>query len=95
MWCGSHLVSTEAGTWGELDCYLILGIFVENLSFPDLTQGKAVLKKEKLPFENIKKERLPFEDNNATLEEGLDKWGNVRVFVLFLSQMLTIYHLRF
>ena len=85
MWNGSqsHIGSIAAGTWGELECYFNLGIFVEILFFPDLTQGKAVIKKEKLPFENLKKEKLPFEDNDATLEEGLDKWGNVRVLYYF------------
>ena len=24
MWDGSHLVSVEAGTWGELECYMLL-----------------------------------------------------------------------
>ena len=85
-------------------------IFVELICFPDLTQGKAVIDKkiyEVIYDEEIYKViydkeiyeaiyvQLPVDDDDATLEEGQDKWGNVCVFCAILSQMITICHPRF
>ena len=62
-----------------------LGIFVEILIFPDLTQGKAV----------INKKNLPVEDNDATLEDEAKINGEMYVTCVILSQMLMICHPRF
>ena len=83
-------------------------IFPEQLCFPDLTQGKAVIDKKEL-YEVIYNEEiyeaiydkefyeaiyvqlplLPVDDNDATLEEGQDKWGNVCVLYYFVT-LITI-----
>ena len=90
-----HLKLRLGGIGSATSC----GIFPELVCFPDLTQGKAVIYEEKLYefiyneeiyeaiydkefYEAIYVELL-VDDDDATLEEGQDKWGNVRVFVLF------------
>ena len=76
----------------------IIWIFVELLCFPDLTQGKAVINEkiyeviydeefyeviyDKKIYEAIYVQLL-VDDNDATLEEGQDKWGNVCVLYYF------------
>ena len=62
-----------------------LRIFVETLIFPDLTQGKAVTNKKKLPVD----------DNDATLEEEAKINGEMYVTCTILLQMLMICHPRF
>ena len=68
--------------------------------FPDLTQGKAVIDEKEL-YEVIYNEEIyeaiydkefyeaihvfPVDDNDATLEEGQDKWGNVCVLYYFVT----------
>ena len=84
------LVQLKLGRGGVLGCYLLFGI-PELLCFPDLTQGKAVIYDEKINeaiydyeiYEAIYV-KLPVDDNDASLEEGQDKWGNVRVLYPFM-----------
>ena len=75
---------------GGIGSATFCGIFPELLCFPDLTQGKAVIYEDKL-YEVIYDEeiyeaiyvQLRVYDNDATLEEGQDKWGNVCVLYYF------------
>ena len=63
------------GGIGELSS---VGIFVELLSFPDLTQGEA----------DVNKKNLQVENDDATLEEETKINGEMYVFALILSQMI-------
>ena len=77
---------------GGIGSATFCGIFPELNCFPDLTQGKAVIYDEEINeaiydyeiYEAIYV-KLPVDDNDATLEEGQDKWGNVRVLYPFMS----------